>query len=722
MPASTSSDAADSSTRGLPPRFKNVLYILADDLRPEFHFTDPQLNLITPNFDRLSREGAYFGLAFAQVAFCVPSRTSFLTGMRPETTRSLDNDQIMRFGSDGNEPLKPGYTVFDAFRSVGYTTGAVGKIFHVVEDHPALSHPMLKETVGLLQRPCDDSDAKDVMSPDEWVFGVPKVCSLPFGRFVDQRVAHWARVRIGEFAKLQRPWLLAVGFMRPHNPFHFPVQYLTMQAPSNATHLARVRFRHASQPSIAYGNNPMGCRSRTCEQQLRRFYHGAVSYIDSLLGSVLYKLQELDLERSTLVVMHADHSTSLGENGAFQKRSLFDHATRVPLFIRDPMRPDSAGQRIHVPVELVDVLPTLLDISGVKRANSGLPSRLEGRSLSQLLNPTAAVEAPTEAGRSSSSYPPGSSSTSSLSTRGLVEKTSLSPRDQAGSTVAPGGRARSLSTQPVNPRPHQAASGSLRKPLSDSQQLWRPAALTSNGTAKRTARAKLDWRYAFMLQPRLLYLTRTPRREPILGYLIAAAVAVNDSIVLRGAWRHQADLRWIQEAASVAQHGSHADAAPHLDGTQPPGMRKVQPTACDRLELKEMGFGEGIACRFVAMGFSVRSRYFRYTRWERWPPGNDPSRNVSVPMPPRIWTVGEGAVLAEELYNYSAPPDASTDESNATFSMVDGNAEEINLLASSAANSSKIVHLRDTLLRALLRKRARFLNRSLLSELFPKHS
>ena len=387
---------------------RNVLYVLFDDLRADLGFGNTAAAQYTPAMDRLRREGASFELAFSQVAFCVPSRASFLTGLRPEATRSVHNDQVERFGSHRYEPLRPGFTVLDAFKRVGYTTAAVGKIFHFGEGHPSLDLPLLPNTHDLLGRPCDGPNAKDVRVPRAAVrFGFPKACQLPFGSFVDERVAAGAigylrrlvtgrrrNTRVDSAANArnadanankviinytaastaatnarrqqpstQRPFLLLVGFMRPHNPYQFPSQYLDRLPAANETDVAMVRSRHQSQPPLAYADGS-GCSQRKCTREQVRFYRGAVSHADAMLGLVLRELRKLQIAPATLVVVHADHGFSLGENGAWQKRSNFDHATRVPLLISDPTLPHTAGLRVHAPVELTDVLPTLLDLSG----------------------------------------------------------------------------------------------------------------------------------------------------------------------------------------------------------------------------------------------------------------------------------------------------------------------------------------------------------------------
>ena len=597
-------------------RPKNVLYLLADDLRPEFNFTDPwhQPPLATPNFDRLARTSTYFGLAFSQTAFCVPSRASFLTSLRPETTRSVHNDQLHRVGAPRMAPLRPGWTTFDAFRDAGYATAASGKIFHFAEEHPALSMKTIAGTHDLLGRPCDTRrDALDVVEPTEApYFGFPKVCSLPFGSFTDQRTTAAAVMYMRRLSNGSKPFLLAVGFSRPHNPYQYPTKYLMMQPEANAIDVAAVRRRHPSQPVIAYADS-IDCRAIGCEREQRRYYRGAVTYVDALLGILLDELEALHVEASTLVVVHSDHGFSLGENGAWQKRTNFDHATRVPLFVRDPSRPSSFGRNlVHSPVELVDVLPTMYDLAGATK-HAAAPDRWQGRSLRSLLE--AGNEAPEKA---------------------------------------------------------------------------------------EAARVGEHWRYAWMLQPRMLYLPRHARKKMKKKKKKSVSVLL-DGVVAAAA------------ASVVDNTGSDADEG------EGPFVRKsgrslitevAQPPRDDELNctLSLLGpgtFGPGRTCQFFAMGFSVRSHSYRYTRWERWPPEGLDLLEALEPARfhediTNFWTVGEGALLAEELYNYDFRRDADAPESAVRET---SRAEEVNLLGTAVASSVEVQRVKAELWHALLLRR-----------------
>ena len=126
--------------------------------------------------------------------------------------------------------------------------------------------------------------------------------------------------------------------------------------------------------------------SKTVSQHLRRAYYASVSFTDDNIGQLLASLQASGAEDNTVVVMHADHGYQLGERNIWCKETCFDLATHVPLMIRSPAH-GGGGSKSAALVELVDVMPTMLDLAGLPvfdPSAKGEPA-LQGRSLAPLL-------------------------------------------------------------------------------------------------------------------------------------------------------------------------------------------------------------------------------------------------------------------------------------------------------------------------------------------------
>ena len=172
------------------------------------------------------------------------------------------------------------------------------------------------------------------------------------------RLAAQARATTG------RPFFLAVGFRKPHMPWRFPAPYADLYPPPEQIPLATHPTLHASVPPIAHhtpdlqyqqGGDPYHAMNATLAQHDRLYYYAAVSWVDSRLGAVLQQLDDLGLKNDTLVVVHADHGWNLGEHGQWQKFTNWETGVRVPLMVRAPWLPGSAGRRSDTLAELVKV-------------------------------------------------------------------------------------------------------------------------------------------------------------------------------------------------------------------------------------------------------------------------------------------------------------------------------------------------------------------------------
>eukprot|EP00927_Polykrikos_kofoidii_P031392 TRINITY_DN26_c0_g1_i1.p1 TRINITY_DN26_c0_g1~~TRINITY_DN26_c0_g1_i1.p1 ORF type:complete len:753 (-),score=61.33 TRINITY_DN26_c0_g1_i1:198-2408(-) len=185
-----------------------------------------------------------------------------------------------------------------------------------------------------------------------------------------------------------QPFFMAAGFRKPHLDFRFPRPILDLLPAEKHTDVATHPTLHPSQPPIAHWDgrpqkDPFHPLDNATARQYRLFYRAAVAWVDSQIGRVLDVLKALDLEDTTMVVLHSDHGYSLGEHGQWQKFTNFEHGTRVPLIIRVPWIPASTrGARTKVLAELTDIFPTMTDALGVPVVG---PEELDGTSLLPVL-------------------------------------------------------------------------------------------------------------------------------------------------------------------------------------------------------------------------------------------------------------------------------------------------------------------------------------------------
>jgi iduronate 2-sulfatase len=371
----------------------NVLLIVADDLQVDLGCYGSSAP--TPNIDRLAARGVLFERAYCQQALCNPSRTSFLTGLRPDSTGIVGNGLHFR-------DLRPDVvTLPQAFLQAGYTTRDCGKIFHnwhtaVHGDRRSWSAPeFLHYATHGADHPQTDGEppASRSMVTQRKYTDVPLTeCRyVPDAAYFDGRVADEA-VRVLDEIK-SGPFFLAVGFWKPHAPMNAPAKYWDLFERSQfaGTNTARP----AGAPEIAFHDGrelrgvPPDQTTFSPDQtaELRHGYRANIAYMDTQVGKVLDALDRSGAAESTIVVFLADHGYHLGEHGLFGKTSCFELDARVPLIVAAPQMP-KRGVRAAAPVELLDLFPTFADLCGVPT-----PTNLEGQSLRPLLaDPTASVK------------------------------------------------------------------------------------------------------------------------------------------------------------------------------------------------------------------------------------------------------------------------------------------------------------------------------------------
>ena len=384
--------ASAASLFAAEPRL-NVLFIMADDYRPELGSYGSRA--LTPNLDRLAARSVQFERAYCQQAVCNPSRSSMLTGLRPDTLRIWNNSTHFR-------ELNPEVATLPLhFKENGYTTRCVGKIFHNWHtkekgDARSWSAP---EFLHYATHGDDGAEVKGNVPPNHATGGPRKyqnvfMCEareVPDEAYYDGRVAAEA-VRVLDEVKA-RPFFLAVGFWKPHAPFNAPKKYWDLYDRAKLPPLDP--RRPAGTPEIAFhdsreilGVPPQNVQPTPAQvQEMRHGYFANISYMDAQVGKVLAALDRSGVADRTLVVFVGDHGYHIGEHGQWGKTSNFELDARTPLLIAPPRNPHG-GAKTRALVELVDLFPTLVDLCGLP-----MPPRLAGATLGPVLkNPAATIK------------------------------------------------------------------------------------------------------------------------------------------------------------------------------------------------------------------------------------------------------------------------------------------------------------------------------------------
>ncbi len=361
----------------------NVLFIIADDLNCDLGVYG-NLDVKTPNIDRLAERGVIFENAHCQYPWCGPSRASFMTGMYTNQTKITRNNMNIR------NSIPDVITLGQRFRQQGYQSVRIGKIFHY--DNPS--------AIGT-------SGNDDIYSWDQTVnpYGRDKIEEYKINTLVPRKygailswlaadgkdeeqtdgiVASEAIKKLDDFADTNTPFFLAVGFFRPHTPFVAPKKYFDFYDRE------KIEIPEISNDYLTTLPDPAvkSIRSKKSQlnlekelaQEIKEAYYATISFVDAQVGRILDQLESSGLDKNTVVVFTSDHGYHMGEHGHWQKNTLFENATRVPLIISTPNFKND-GSISNNPVELIDIYPTLMDLT-----NINTPEHVVGKSLLPIIN------------------------------------------------------------------------------------------------------------------------------------------------------------------------------------------------------------------------------------------------------------------------------------------------------------------------------------------------
>jgi iduronate 2-sulfatase len=366
----------------------NVLFIAADDLNNDLGCYGHPL-VKSPHIDRLAARGVRFDRAYCQFPLCSPSRSSLMTGMRPDETKVYDLQKHFR------ETLADVVTLPQLFQRNGYFAARVGKIYHYgnpggigtngLDDEPSWNVRINPRGV--------DRDEETVLTNRTPGRGLGSSLSFyaspaPDEEHTDGKVAS-ETIRLIEQNR-DRPFFIAAGFYRPHCPYIAPRKYFDLYpldkiaAPSFSADEWKT-----IPPAALWVNSPHFGVSTQAQRESIQAYYASISFLDANVGRLVDALQRLGLADNTIIVFWSDHGYLLGQHGHWMKMTLFEGSARNPLIIAGPGV--AKGKASGRTVELVDLYPTLADLCSL----SDTPKNLAGRSLRPLLkNPQDRWEKP----------------------------------------------------------------------------------------------------------------------------------------------------------------------------------------------------------------------------------------------------------------------------------------------------------------------------------------
>jgi choline-sulfatase len=370
----------------------NILMIMADQLMPFLTGAYGHPVVKTPHLDRLVGEGVRFDAAYTSCPLCAPARASLMTGKHVSNIKAYDNAAAL----DSEEPTLAHYLAV-----AGYDTVVSGKMHYVGPDqlhglHRRLTTDIYPEEYDWLSlRNSEDPPSYDFAEAytsegvriGEWSPHLGYDEETHFRANAYLRAQGVAQKAAREKGQPRQPFFLMASYHHPHDPFWPPKTWWDLyenepidipEFPDNLEEtysaMDRWHIHHHGCRRFPLLKDPDSLRC------LRRAYYALVSYIDHKVGELLTTLEESGLMENTVVMFLSDHGDMLGEKGMVQKRSFYEWSCRIPFILRFPDQ-QFAGRVVGEPTSLIDVLPTVCEIAGVR---DYLP--VDGKSVMELID------------------------------------------------------------------------------------------------------------------------------------------------------------------------------------------------------------------------------------------------------------------------------------------------------------------------------------------------
>ncbi len=382
-------------------RPQRVIWITSDHMRYDCIGAYGNACLHTPNLDRLAAGGVNFHGCYAQNPLCMPSRVSFMTGLYPQQTGVTENGHALR------PDFEP--TVATAFKAAGYQTAQIGKLhFEPHENHdldPRARHAYGFDVLWLSEeRGCYEDaymtwlETNHPQHKHKW--RVPRSTD-PGRNFTEKQGvavdAPWQTSQGGWIVHMADRYLGAhrgrqfvhLGFYNPHPPLNPAAEAFAFYADAEIPSPRRHENEWADKPQPLAGM--LQARQDWTEADFlnyRRYFYALVTEMDLAIGQLLDDLQAQGMLDDTLIVFSSDHGDMCGDHGITHKQhSFYDEVMHLPLILHWPAGFGSARRDEPGLLEMVDLLPTLLELSG-----GHVPDVMAGRSAAEALLANRPVE------------------------------------------------------------------------------------------------------------------------------------------------------------------------------------------------------------------------------------------------------------------------------------------------------------------------------------------
>ncbi len=356
----------------------NILLITTDQQRFDTINALGNEHIYTPHLNWLVDQGITFENCYTDSPVCMAARATIMTGKNGYSTGLVGN-------SNDIKPMEENKTLPEILTENGYQTRAQGKMhFSPMRAHYGFEQMELPMDY---YRECKKNPEKG--SPKEHGVGENEI--EPVISTVDEEdsLTHWTVQRSIDFLETKdptRPFFLWTSFTKPHPPYDPAYNYWDL-------------YRNKDVPEPVYGewsekleDMPQGYLASTytlnnayrfSEEQLKdckRAYYACITQIDYTLGLLFARLREMNMLENTWIIFTTDHGDLMGDHHMAAKSVFLEGSAHIPLLIRPPFGSweshELEGKRCKAPVDLADIMPTVLNIAGIEK-----PDGIDGKDL-----------------------------------------------------------------------------------------------------------------------------------------------------------------------------------------------------------------------------------------------------------------------------------------------------------------------------------------------------
>jgi choline-sulfatase len=367
----------------------NIVFLFADQLRFDALGCNGNKLIKTPNIDSIASDGMNFNHCFSPVSLCSPARACVFTGLHAHNHGQLAN--LGNFNNVFDRNVLDKENIFKALKSIEYNIGYNGK-WHLPNEKDSETWGIDKwnTTSDWLSKLRDEGTpyehGKDDVQRLEWTGDAPfhGKASLKPEQMHEVYVADKTIEMMEQYSKENKPFMITSAFFGPHFPIAVPEPYNNMYDSSMINKWGNFHDMFEGKPLIQQKEILRWNASHLTWpdwQKVIACYWGFCTFIDDQIRRILGAIQELGIEKETIIIFSCDHGDMLGSHRMFNKgMQMYDETHHIPFLVKYPevVKPNSKCDEF---ISLVDFMPTLLDIAGISSSD-----KLDGSSILPLLH------------------------------------------------------------------------------------------------------------------------------------------------------------------------------------------------------------------------------------------------------------------------------------------------------------------------------------------------